>query len=144
MISHSKHNNSVDSIEYELQDLSVGWDQFRADLKRQLEGKGELIFSNFVLHFIPNKKQLLNVVSRLLAANGTINANLIVIADINKKLSRNDRKDEYLSVERQTDIWRESIVANGLTVKEFNVVDSVWHLSRQEMIGLYHKNDKHL
>ncbi|CAG2162074.1 unnamed protein product, partial [Oppiella nova] len=134
MISHSKHNNSVDSIEYELQDLSVGWDQFRSDLKRQLEGKVELIFSNFVLHFIPNKKQLLNVVSRLLATNGTINANLIVIADINKKLSSNDRKAEYLSVEQQTDIWRDSIAANGLTVKEFNVVDSVWHLNRQEMI----------
>ena len=136
-ISHCKQINRVKTVEYEIQDLSVEWDQFRSDLKRQLEGKVELIFSNFTLHFIPNKRQLLEVISRLLAPNGIIHANFIVISDLNKKLPINDRKPEYLSVDQQIDIWRESIVDNGLKIKEFSVVDAVWHMSRQEIISLY-------
>ncbi|CAG2174861.1 unnamed protein product, partial [Oppiella nova] len=140
-ISHCKQINGVKTIEYEIQDLGVEWDQFRSDLKRQLEGKFrsdlkrqlegkvELIFSNFTLHFIPNKRQLLEVISRLLAPNGIIHANFIVISDLNKKLPIDDRKPEYLSVDQQIDIWRESIVDNGLKITEFSVVDAVWHMS---------------
>ncbi|CAG2184245.1 unnamed protein product, partial [Oppiella nova] len=63
-------------------------------------------------------------------------ANIIILLDLNKKLSPDDRKDYYLSVDQQIQQWKEALKANGLTAQEFEIVDDVCHLSRQEIIDL--------
>ncbi|CAG2179607.1 unnamed protein product [Oppiella nova] len=113
--------------------MSVSWDELNPDI-RLLESKVSLIFTNFVLHYIQNKTKLLHIFSRLLSTEGSIHANIIILPDLNKKLSPDDRKDYYLSVDQQIQQWKEALDANGLTAQEFEIVDDVWHQSRQEII----------
>ncbi|XP_054161670.1 uncharacterized protein LOC128959693 [Oppia nitens] len=128
-------------VEYVLQDLSLPWNQMSESVG-QLAGQADLIFSNFVLHFIPDKHQLLDILSRLLATDGggSLHANLLIVADLTDRITTavpllDGTKHLYLSADKQLSIWRQALEANGLTIDEFRVTDSEWRLTRKEMIA---------
>jgi len=55
MIKFAKQNYNKPNIQYITQDIEAEWEDLRPELKA-LEGKVTLIFTNFVLHWIVNKK----------------------------------------------------------------------------------------
>ena len=136
MTAYARCVNSGPTIEYWLQDMGVPWDELSDDI-RQLEGKVELIFANFSLHYILDKSRLLSICARLLSTGGSIHANSVILPDLNQKLPADERRDNYLSVDQQLVVWRQALADNRLIVDEFEVVDHVWRMSRQQLIGLY-------
>ncbi|XP_054157777.1 uncharacterized protein LOC128956120 [Oppia nitens] len=70
MLEHAVANNTDDpTIEYVLQDLTVSWPELSPRI-RQLESKVDLLFSNFMLHYITDKYQLMAIIGQLLTSGG--------------------------------------------------------------------------
>ncbi|CAG2113884.1 unnamed protein product [Medioppia subpectinata] len=41
-----------------------------------------------------------------------------------------------MSVEKQVDIWRQGLADNGLKASRFEVIDSEWHLRKEEILAI--------
>ncbi|XP_054161676.1 uncharacterized protein LOC128959698 [Oppia nitens] len=141
MTNYADTNNKGETIEYVTQDMSVGWHELSPGV-RELESKVDLIFSNFVLHYIPDRQQLVNTFSRLLSTTGSggvLHANIIILADLNKKLVKTNSgyqplKMWYQSCDKQLAEWEQSLRDNQLVIKEFKVIEDIWQLNRKEII----------
>ncbi|XP_054155682.1 uncharacterized protein LOC128954140 [Oppia nitens] len=138
MISYARsHNHSDDNtIEYLLQDMSIEWPELCPRV-RELDGKVDLIFSNFTLSYMPDKWRTVGIFRRLLSTGGIFHANIFIIGDLNKKLVTNGQQPGkwYQSREKQLDDWRQSLLSdNQFLVKQFDIIDVIWPTDRQKMI----------
>ncbi|XP_054155775.1 uncharacterized protein LOC128954223 [Oppia nitens] len=134
MISYARSNNTDDTIEYVEQDMSVKWTEIGSQRIRQLESKVDLIYSNMVLEYMPDKWLVMDTVNRLLTTGGLFHANIFILPDLNKKLVNNGPKPWYQTREKQLDDWRQSLSDNHLLVKQFDTIDVCWPTDRQKMI----------
>ncbi|CAG2103464.1 unnamed protein product [Medioppia subpectinata] len=136
MIEYSQRVNSLPTIEYAIQDLSLTWPELGPDV-RLLEAKVDLIFSNHCFHYIRDKTRVLSICRRLLATGGTIHASILLLPDLNRKLPADRRKGWCLSVDQQLDVWRRAVADNGLTADVFEVFEEDYRFTRTQIIGQY-------
>lgn len=71
MIEFAINNNNRPNITYLVQDFSIEWDKLRPEL-RELEGKVDMIFSNYTFQWLEYKNNTANNIYRLLNSNGKI------------------------------------------------------------------------
>ncbi|XP_054155708.1 juvenile hormone acid O-methyltransferase-like [Oppia nitens] len=140
MISYARRHNTADTIEYVEQDMSIGWPEISSQRIRQLDGTVDLIVSNFALHYMPDKWQVMNTCSRLLSSSsssttttgGIFHANIVILADLNKKLvTTNTPKQWYPTIDKQIADWKQSIIDNQLDIKQLMTIDYDWTIDRQ-------------
>ncbi|CAG2106394.1 unnamed protein product [Medioppia subpectinata] len=134
MTAYGQSVNSLSTIEYITQDMSVSWPQLSDDIRR-LESKVDLIFSNFCFHYFNDKSQLLSQCKRLLATGGCIHAVCVLHHDLNQKLPTNARKEWCLSIDQQMDVWRRALDENGFAIDVFECVDKTYPMNRQQIIA---------
>ncbi|CAG2111603.1 unnamed protein product [Medioppia subpectinata] len=133
MTDYARQVNSMPTIKYITQDMSVLWPELSADIRR-LEGTVDLIFSNLCFMYFYDKSRTLSICRRLLTTGGSIYANFILLGDVNKKLPPNERFNNFLSVDRQIQVWRRALADNGLAVDTFDVYNDKWFIKRELMI----------
>lgn len=77
MVQHASQVNSGKGVEFVVQDFNVPFDNMDPKLQ-QLENEVDLIWSNYVLHFMKpkNRVQALQAVRRLLKDNGMVYVNI--------------------------------------------------------------------
>ncbi|XP_054159172.1 uncharacterized protein LOC128957437 [Oppia nitens] len=143
MLTHAMANNADDTtIEYALQDMTVSWLELSPRI-RQLESKVDLLFTSFMLHFIPDKCQVMDILSKLLTSGGLFYANIVITADLNRKLvdNNNSRVDKqlqqqlwYPSIDKQMNNWKQSLIVNGFVIKQFNLFAKNYLMTRKQII----------
>ncbi|XP_054167896.1 uncharacterized protein LOC128965274 [Oppia nitens] len=141
MLAHAVANSSDDtSIEYVLQDMSVPWLELSPRI-RQLESKVDLLFSNVVLNYMSNKRQIMEIIGRLLSSDGLFFANIVIFKDLteNKQLldSMFDERQQQLlcqSIDRQFNDWKQSIIDNKFHIKQFKLMSDNEIMTRKQII----------
>ena len=79
VIEYAKQHYSAQNIQYLIGDMNVEWNQLTPEL-RELEGKVDVIFSNFVIHWMyTNHENLLKNIYRLLTRDGEVYINAVSI-----------------------------------------------------------------
>ncbi|CAG2102501.1 unnamed protein product [Medioppia subpectinata] len=136
MTAYGQSVNSLTTIEYLTQDMSVSWQELSDDVRR-LESKVDIIFSNFCFHFIRDKSQLLSICRRLLSTGGIIHANVFLLNDLNSKLPADRQKACFLSIDQQLDVWRRALTDNGFTVDVFTVAEDTFTMAREHAIASF-------
>ena len=128
MLDYFKQNNSAPNIRLLLQDINVEWSQLKPEL-RDLEGKVDLIFSNFVFHWMyENNENLLKNIRRLLTKNGRAYCNMITLPDpighMNGMLRYFFTKLPIAipSSSEQVKHWRQSLRGAGLQVLKLDQI----------------------
>jgi len=93
MVSYAKNNSSDERIEYFVQDISVPFENLDERLKN-LEGKVDLVWSNRVLHWIPEelKERAVKTIARLLKPGGRSYVNLTIQRDLTEFSSDAEKK----------------------------------------------------
>ncbi|CAG2114776.1 unnamed protein product, partial [Medioppia subpectinata] len=134
MTAHGQHFNSVSTVEYITQDMSVSWPELSDNIRR-LESKVDLIFSNFSFHYFHDKYQLLSICRQLLVTGGTIRANIPLFDDLSDKLPANQRLEWCPSVDQQLDVWRRELSDTGFTINEFETRKVTFAVNRRQIIA---------
>ena len=122
MVEFAKANHSSDTIEYFTEDIGKPWDQLNNTLKA-LEGKVSLVFSNRVLHWVENKENAAKNISKLLAINGDICANVTPHRDLSPYLSPefNENFVRIPTIDEQFETWIKLFTKYGI---EFSFKDN--------------------
>ncbi|CAG2174193.1 unnamed protein product, partial [Oppiella nova] len=140
MISYALKNHKMDSIEYWTQDMSVSWDELCPPLKA-LEARVSLIVSNYAIHWIDDKNQLVSVMHRLLTEQGgLIVARFLTMPHLNAfltdtQMTEYNTRGKTFSTEQHLNIWRTICEGLGLEAKLLVIRDAKWVYGRQNMIG---------
>ncbi|CAG2175205.1 unnamed protein product [Oppiella nova] len=121
----------MDSIEYWTQDMSVSWDELCPPLKA-LEARVSLIVSNYALHWIDDKSQLVAVMHRLLTEQGgLIVARFQIMPHLNAfltdtQMTEYNTRGKTFSTEQHMNIWRTICEGLGLEAKLLVIRDAKW------------------
>ena len=75
MVEYAEQHYSAQNIRYLIEDMNIEWNQLNSEI-RELEGKVDVIFSNFVFHWMyTNHENLLKNIYRLLTRKGKVYIN---------------------------------------------------------------------
>ncbi|XP_054167902.1 uncharacterized protein LOC128965281 [Oppia nitens] len=148
MLAYAVANSSDDtSIEYVLQDMSVPWLELSPRI-RQLESKVDLLFTNLTLNYMSNKRQIIEIIGRLLSSDGLFFANIILSDDLNDKQLLNSQTEDrqqqqqqrqqllYHSIDRQLNDWKQCLVDNGFDIKLFKQLTINEIMTRKHIIDM--------
>ncbi|CAG2101917.1 unnamed protein product [Medioppia subpectinata] len=133
MTEYARAHNTLPTIEYVTQDMSVQWSALSPEI-RLLEGKIDVIFAHFSLQYMSDKNQLMSVCRQLLATGGTIHA-AIYVSDLNLKAAPNKRREWCPSVEQQAELWRRALTDNGLAIDALKITTETDRNDRQNIIN---------
>ncbi|CAG2117081.1 unnamed protein product, partial [Medioppia subpectinata] len=124
MTEYARDHNTLPTIEYITQDMSVEWAALGPEVRR-LEGSVGLILSNFFLEYERTRRsQQLALYRRLLLArDGSLHVNIPLSIDINAKLAPNDplRRQWSQTVGQQLDDLRRAFADNGFVIDLFEL-----------------------
>jgi SAM-dependent methyltransferase len=138
MVSYAKNNSSDERIEYFVQDISVPFENLDERLKN-LEGKVDLVWSNRVLHWLPEalKETAVKTIARLLKPGGRCYVNLTIQRDLTEFSSDTEKKeiDKYFNFvphEKQMNDWRQYFHNSNLSQVNFEFTDKSWTYGSEE------------
>ncbi|XP_054161166.1 uncharacterized protein LOC128959262 [Oppia nitens] len=140
MLAHAVANSSDDtSIEYVLQDMSVPWLELSPHI-RQLESKVDLLFTNVTLNYMSNKRQIMEIIGKLLTNGGLFFANIVIYKDLNEKQLLDNKFEESQqqlccqSIDQQFNDWKQSLIDNKFHIKQFKLLDENEIMTRKQII----------
>lgn len=103
-----KNNNNSGTIEYFTQDIGMPFVELDDRLK-QLDGKVDLIWSNRVLHWVPDKQMAVRTISRILKPGGRCYVNISLFRDLHEFFSDDEREkaEVYLKFPKLEAVFNE-------------------------------------
>ena len=138
MIKFARDNNPLHSVEFLVQDISVPFEKLDPKL-REYEGKVDLVWSNRVLHWVPEKNRLQAAknILRLLKAGGKAYINATYIQDFVSSLPPEQKKEvsEVLSipsVHEQENSWRHNFRNAGANSVNVTFEEKSYDLEKPE------------
>jgi len=136
MVEYAKEKCGNERIEYFVQDISVPWDQLDERLKK-LEGKVDLVWSNRVLHWVPDKETAVKTISRLLKPGGHCYVNITLLWDLNKFEDEFEKKqhNKYFNFptrKEQSENWDSCFKNCGLSQVNIHFLEKVWTMDSEE------------
>jgi len=127
MIEFAKNTYPENNIEYLVQDISLEWDRLRPEVK-ELEGKASLIFTNFTLHWIRDKKNLAKNLFRLLSTDGLFYGNIQYLSDPfadlkGKQKEIQERVIKVPTLKQQFSLWQQVFRGVGFNTIHIQFAD---------------------
>ncbi|XP_054166170.1 uncharacterized protein LOC128963681 [Oppia nitens] len=105
-----------------------------------MDGRVDLVFTSFMLHYCSrDKRQVMAIFRQLLKSDGLFYGNILINQDLNRKLlgkgkERDPNQQWYPSLDKQTEDWLKSLTDNGFMIEKSKLIELNVGMNRKQII----------